>query len=71
MFVVGGIQGEESPRRPPHHHRPPTNPPAPKAVRKAVGDSGAPLAIIECSLLDDVGDNAGFSRFFLDLHMMR
>jgi hypothetical protein len=51
---------------------PPRRPPAAaaQAVRAAIGGSGAALALVENSLLDDVGDTAGFSRFFLDLHMM-
>ncbi|KIZ04824.1 Chavicol O-methyltransferase [Monoraphidium neglectum] len=41
-----------------------------KALRSAIGSSGAALVLLEMSLLDDVGDPMGFARYHMDMHMM-
>jgi hypothetical protein len=35
-----------------------------------MGVSGATLVLLEMSLLDDLGDPQGFTRYHMDLHMM-
>ncbi|KIZ04825.1 Chavicol O-methyltransferase [Monoraphidium neglectum] len=41
-----------------------------KALRSAIGSSGAALVLLEMSLLDDMGDPMGFARYHMDMHMM-
>jgi hypothetical protein len=35
-----------------------------------MGTGGAKLVLLEMSLLDDISDPMGFTRFGMDLHMM-